>query len=398
MAVMLLLGACGQASSSPARGPSAAGDVLYISTETGLRLVSSDSGDGIVDVPGGIASPDNSVLVATERDGAETVVRRMDADGKELTRWKVPGEVEARVVSPLGTSVALTEATGDSASDPYTPVPRERTRVVVATADGSVEEFDLPGNFEPEAFSTEDDELFLLEYLPALAPTKYRVRRLLLGKGIVQPIGRLKTAAPNQMQGTGRAQVYSPWGDELYTLYTQQSSAGHESGAFSGNHAFVHLLNLSGSWTHCIDLPHTFGHGDATASAITVSPDGTNLFVVDWTNGQVAVAGPKKVKVTRTASVSFGAPDDRTFAAASDDLLYVGGGSEVVVLDAATLEVAFRWAAPDEVTGLALSEDGVRLYVASGETVTAVDSASGEVTGETEAEGALGLAHAAPAP
>jgi DNA-binding beta-propeller fold protein YncE len=268
---------------------------------------------------------------------------------------------------------------------------------VVAQAGGGAKAFDLAGNFEPEAFSTDGRELFLLEYIPALAPTRYRVRRLLLEKERVVPIGRLKTAAPGQMQGTGRAQAYSPGADELYTLYTQQDSAGHEAGAISGDHAFVHLLNLEGSWTHCIDLPHTFGHGDATASALAVSPDGARLFVADWTSGVLAVASPEKGKVIETATVAFGEADDRTFAAATDDLLFVAGGAEVVVLDPDSLEVADRWPVGAEVTGLAASEDGSRLYVSTDGQVLTLDTTGGEIQGDLPVEGARGLTHVAPA-
>jgi DNA-binding beta-propeller fold protein YncE len=393
----LALTACGRASSSPVspggRGPhnESVAETLFVPTEEGLEVVSAPSGEVEASFPGGMASPDFSVLVSTEAREKTTVVRRAEADGTELDTWTIPGAVTARVVSPTGTQVALTGA--EDGSTTYAPQPRAHTRVVVAEAGQKPEQFRLRGNFEPEAFSTDGSQLFLLEYIPALAPSKYRVRRLFLDKEKVMPIGRLKTAAPNQMQGTGRAQVYSPWGDELYTLYTQQSSAGHGETAFSGNHAFVHLLNLEGSWTHCIDLPHTFGHGDATASALTVSPDGSRLYVVDWTSGVVAVAEPEKLKVTHTSAVRFGDPDDRTFAVASDDSLYVAGGAEVVVLDAATFEVRSRWPLPAEIAGLALGADGSRLYVSTGDTISAVDATTGEELDETPVPGALGLAH-----
>jgi hypothetical protein len=397
MVLAVALAACGQqAHSSPAQREAAEPEsVLHMAAETGLQLVSTTGDETVVTVPGGVASPDHDVLVSTETRSSETLVRRLDGHGTELSRWLVSGDVEARVVSPLGTSVALTER-ASSAPSTYAPTPRSSTRVVVARAEGPTLDLNLPGNFEPEAFSTDDEELFLLEYLPALAPTRYQVRRLILDKGDVLQIGRQKAAAPDQMQGTGRAQVYSPWGDELYTLYTQQESSGHEGAAFSGDHAFVHLLNLEGSWTHCIDLPHTFGHGEASASAITVSPDGSRLFVVDWSAGMIAEAAPQKLEVVRTAAVAFGDPDDRTFAAATDDLLYVAGGAEVVVVDARGLSVSARWTVPGEITGLTVSDDGSRLYVSSGGEVTTLDAADGEIVDTTSIGNGHGLTHVAP--
>jgi hypothetical protein len=392
--VLVGLAACGPARSSPvpARGPQ---DVLIVETQDGLELGRSADGEVILDVPGGVTSPDREVLVSAESRGTDTLVRRLDLDGNELDRWSIPGDLAARVVSPSGTTVALTERTGTSTST-YAPAPRARTHIAVAGPHGAVDELDLRGNFEPEAFSTDDRQLFVLEYIPALAPTRYRVRRVVLSKGRVVPIGRLKTAAPDQMQGTGRTQVYSPFGDELYTLYTQQHSAGHETGAFTGDHAFVHLLNLEG-WTHCIDLPHTFGHGRATASALAVSPDGT-LFVVDWSAGVVASIVPADLEVRTTATVAFGEPDDDSFAVTDGDRLYVAGGSEVVVLDTQSLHEIARWSSPAEITGLALDDAGARLYASSADRVTSIDATSGETLGSASVAGVRGLVDAAPGP
>jgi hypothetical protein len=394
--LMIGLAACGQAYSSPTPRKAGTDETLYVATTVGLQLVSSPSGRVVATVPSGVAAADNSVVISTEPRRRSTLVTRVDPAGARLSSWLVEGDVVARVVSPLGAQIALVEASSPGSST-YAPEARARTRIVVAEAGGRTNEFDLDGNFEPEAFSTDGRELFLLEYIPARAPTKYRVRRLLLDKERVLPIGRLKTAAPQQMQGTGRAQVYAPGADELYTLYTQQESAGHETGAFSGDHAFVHLLNLRGSWTHCIDLPHTFGHGDATASALAVSPDGTRLFVADWTSGIVAAASPRKGKVTDTASVSFGEADDRTFADATNDRLFVAGGAEVVVLDPDTLQVVGRWPLDAEITGLAASEDGRRLHVSTSDQITTLETSDGKVQAEVRVEGASGLAPAAAA-
>ena len=392
----LALAACGQAQSSPSRPKDVPEEVAILSTDAGLDLVAAD-GELIASVPGGVASPDYDVLVSTqERDGS-TLVRRLDTLGTELSRAAVPGNVIARVVSGDGALVALTEP-GAPGSTTYAPTPRSSTRIDIVDAEGATTRFDLDGNFEPEAFSTDGEQLFLLEYIPAQAPTRYRVRRLRLDTGRVVPIGRLKTGAPNQMQGTGRAQVYSPWGDELYTLYTQQDAPGHHDTAFEGNHAFVHLLNLESSWTHCIDLPHSFGHGTATASALAVTPSGSHLVVVDWSSGVVADASPDKLKVMRTETVAFGAPDDQTFAAATEPRLYVAGGNEIVVLDTTSLEVVGRWGLDSEITGLSLSDDGARLLASTSDALTTIDADDGRVIDEVPTADAHGVAHVETAP
>jgi hypothetical protein len=386
--------ACGAEAATEANR-SAPADLLFVPVEGGLDVLSATSGHPTRTLPGGIASPDYSVLASTEPEGDGTLVRMTDLAGEELVRASVAGQMTARVVSPSGALVAVTEPAEDG-STPYVPAGRSSTKVTVVDADGKSETFDLRGNFEPEAFSTDDRQLFLIEYIPARAPTRYRVRRLLLSKGKVFPIGRLKTAAPGQMQGTGRTQVYSPYGNELYTLYTQQKEAGHDHDAIRGEHAFVHLLNLDDGWTHCIDLPASFGSGRATASAVAVTPQGDDLFVVDWTKGIVADAQPAELRVVRSASVDFGAPDDRTYAQVTGDRLYVGGGSDIVVLDTDTLRVVDRWPMRGEITGLTLTDDAERLYVATAGAIDVVDVTTGETGHEIETPDALGVVHAAP--
>jgi hypothetical protein len=123
------------------------------------------------------------------------------------------------------------------------------------------------------------------------------------------------------------------------------------------------------------------------------TPDGSHLFVVDWTNGVIADAEPAKQKVTRSASLDFGSADDETFAQATRTRLYVAGGSEIVVVDAGDLSEISRWTMDDEITGLAMSADGGRLYASMPGRVDVVDSATGDVVETAEAPGALGLVH-----
>jgi hypothetical protein len=107
-------------------------------------------------------------------------------------------------VSATGTLVALT------AEGSHRPAGRERTTIVVADSSGArpAREFDLAGNFEPEAFSADDAYLFVLEYLPANAPEHYRVRRVELATGQVQPLllrdkQLIPASAEEEMRGEG---------------------------------------------------------------------------------------------------------------------------------------------------------------------------------------------------
>lgn len=349
--------------------------VLLPAAGGGLQLVSPDSGDVAQRLAGGVAAPDKATFVSATHEGAETIVTRSTAQGDIVDRYTVSRQLGVRVVSD--DLVALTERT-EPGTTAYLPAPKERTFIVVLAADGTSREYMLRGNFEPEAFKVDGTELFMIEYIPALAPERYQVRRLKLRNGAVKPIGRLKQSAPGQMQGTGRTQVMSPYGDELYTLYTQQLDPGHAGGDLgvahpadggsavaTGGNAFVHLLNLEGAWAHCIDLPPEFASGPATASALAVNTSGSRVYVADWTNGVVAEVNPGRVRVVRTMQVDFGSEDDATFAAADANHVYVAGLDQVVVLDAGSLEEIDRWTYESEVTGLSLVDDQLFVSLAS---------------------------------
>ena len=70
--------------------------------------------------------------------------------------------------------------------------------------------------------------------------------------------------------------------------------------------------------------------------------------------------------------------DTRTSAVVGDDgaSLYVGAAGEVARVDTDTLRVTDAWDTGD-VTGLGLSADGKRLYVAVGGDVEVLDAATG---------------------
>ncbi|HWC15161.1 MAG TPA: hypothetical protein VG929_11315 [Actinomycetota bacterium] len=380
-----LLAACGTAQGIEGPGSS---DVLFVRTAAGLSALPV-AGGAPRTLPGGVASFDLGTLATTEWGDDSTTLKRLSPRGEQLASATLEGRLRARLVSGSGELVALTAS--EDGGDVYMPAPRPRTRIVVVDETGREARYALNGNFEPEAFSTDDRELFMIEYVPPLAPERYRVRRLRLRDGRVLPIGRLKLNAPGQMQGTGRTQVHSPGGEELYTLYTQQDDAGHAAEDHGSEaHAFVHVLNLEDSWAHCIDLPQVFGRGSASASAITTDPYGLNVFVVDWTHGVVASLNPSKVRVRETAHLHLGDPDEQTFATATDDRLFVGGNDEVVVIDTEDMQIVDRWNMDGEVIGLRTSRDRERVYVATPGRVTAIDLDGNDLFG-FDAPGATGF-------
>lgn len=223
--------------------------------------------------------------------------------GEDLTATSVPVDFEVGVTSATGRAVALVE--GEGVRSPYEFVPRERTRIVVARPEkGKIRSYELAGNFEPEAFSTDTRKMFLIEYLDDEG-LRYRVRMMRLRTGRIFPVGRLTKFAPSSMRGTGRVQIYSLDHNYLYTLYTKQPpNYAHQDHADVHNegevHAFVHVLNLRRGWAHCVDLPMPFGM-NGPATELEMSKDGRHLFASD--GKMVAVVDTRKLKTLRVEEV-----------------------------------------------------------------------------------------------
>jgi hypothetical protein len=293
-------------------------------------------------------------------------------------------------------------------TDMWTPVPRKHTTIVVADPSGGnePETYRLDGNLEPEAFSNDGEDLFVIQYLPPTRPSLYRVASLELEDGDVYPvIGRFKSSWARRMPGTRLEQVLGPDGRQLYTLYSSQPAAyaqGYDesqAGA-DGPVAFVHILNLEGHWAFCLPLPKVLWDAPAGEQAMAASVDGTRLFVVDPSRDTVTVVGAMNTKVLNTGTVDF-ATDDTAHAAAavSPDgvTLYVGTGEGVVALNTATLKVLYRWPTASPVTALATSVDGASVYAAFADRIDVLDPSTGAVQRSIPLAGALAIEHVAPA-
>ena len=100
--------------------------------------------------------------------------------------------------------------------------------------------------------------------------------------------------------------------------------------------------------------------------------------------GIVTVMDTRTLEIIRTKPIDLRSRENgRTSAILSADgnTLYVGvGGSSVSRVDVATLDVLEDWPLPGDVTGLALSEDGARLYAAIGDSVAIVDTGTGDAS------------------
>jgi hypothetical protein len=355
-------------------------DVVLADSEHGLVVL----GGARPGTPGAraAASADGRVVFAVTGDD---LVRFDPADGITTRSTTLGGGWLPRTVSRTACALSRVPAS-------VLPTARKTTPLLV-TVDGKTRQFDLPGVVEPDAFTTDNTGLFVLEWLPATAPDHYRVRLLDLTTGEVGPLlTRDKTAVPpgaeEEMRGEGRQAVLAPDGQVLYTLYTHQPGHRHTRDLLSGRpgnaHAFVHVLHLTERWAYCLDLPHPFGEGPPAAHAIAASADGRELAVFDASSGNIAYAGTAELTITGVVQAPKGAKAGLAYTPDGAHAL-AGAGRTISTLDH-TGAVTASWSMRADVRGLATSRDGARIYCGGDNEVLWLDP-GGAVRGRAEVEG-----------
>lgn len=388
----MLMAACTGSSTPEAPGANGripAEETLLLGTPGGPLLVRVPVGSVLFEGSGAVSSLGGAwVLSAAASDGTTVLETHEGSTGRILSTATIPGELEARIVSESGRAVAMMEPLPEG-WDPAVPFPRARTRIVVADPTGEREtiSLNLRGNFEPEAFSTNDDKLFLIQHLPAETPSAYRVTVLDLVRERLLPVfGPFKGPA-ERMPGTRLSQLLSPDAAQLYTLYTSSRPGYAPHDAPVANDAavsFVHVLSLQDGWAHCVGLPRSMWDRPSSEQAMATTPDGNYLFVIDAGRGIVAALHTESLKV-RTTPIDIPAQGDiaRTAAQVSPDgrtlLVSVadGEGSVVTAFDAATFEAVDSWRLERVVSGLDFSSDGSSVYAATEGQIAVLDARSG---------------------
>ncbi len=383
-------------------------EVVILDTADERIAIDMHTGRALVRDAAAVPQGDRSALFSTAPgEDADTVLRTIDpATGEETAAVPLAGSLSIRAVSRDGAHVALTEAPPPG-TDPWTPVPRSRTTIVVADPTGGTEprRYRLDGNLEPEAFSNDGRDLFVIEYLPPEAPAEYRVAELELADGDVYPvIGRDKSWT-RRMPGTRLEQLLAPDTRQLYTLYSSQPAAaadGYDApqAKSDGPVAFVHVLNLRAGWAFCLPLPERLWDAPPGEQALAVTPDASRLFIVDPSRDTVAVVDARSTEVIETATVDL-MTDDTAHAAATvsggGETLFVGTADAVLALDARTLDLRFRWPTRGPVEALAPSADGSMLYAAFADRIEVLDPATGVVQASVPVDGTTAIVHVAPA-
>jgi len=380
---------CTREATGPSPSATASRDVLVLDTGSTL-VVGSGTGSLLAPDAGTLAAPDGSRIYAALSDGSWTAIETRDGTtGEVLATTSIPGRMALRAASVSGAALAFVDAPPNS--DPWVPIPRATTTLVVAdpTGAGGPQRFRVRGNVEPEAFSIDDTHLFLIEYLPPQAPTVYRVTSLDLATGEVDPVkGRFKTP-PERMPGVRLSQVYDPATEQLYTLYANQPTGSSPSYGYGDQDAgadeavtFIHVLNMREGWAYCAGVPRAFWGQPASAQAMAASPDGRLLYVIDSERGEVMAMDTRTLRTVGSAQIALGGEGDgRTTAQVSADgsTLFVGSasGGAVYAVDTSTFEVRDRWATSGSVSSLRLSPDGARLWAALPDRLEVIDPANG---------------------
>lgn len=248
-----------------------------------------------------IASIDAAIIADLT---ADQLTFRDGFNNDVIAQVPVAPNTELRAVSADGSRAALFEEIEQDGAR----VSRI-TSLVLNGIDISVTEYELAGLVEPEAFSTDGTALFVIDHQRSDTPGAYRVRPLDLATGELQTIvGPQKVPFTDDMNGTGRRQIWSPDGTRLYTLYIRQTHHHHDDGpdhphGEQGTDGFVHVLDLDDEWAFCLDLPSAFGAGDLDTTALAVSPDGAELAVADMNAGQIAFASTVDLTVIRVVDL-----------------------------------------------------------------------------------------------
>jgi len=387
----LLLSACGsldQDTSHVASQP--AHELLYVATATGMSVVDATTDSLIAALPVGTLLPDRSRYWTVD-PGDHTTVRGIDpATGVDQTsfvldgRWAVPASYGP---APSGLSangrwmvlVAPPHATGARMVNRFAVVDLAKgTLDRVVTADGDV-------GFD--AVSDDGRNLYLVEHLVPAPHYAVRVASF-NGAGLQDGVlGQIKTAEPEVMNGLYHASV-AVGSDWLLSLYSNP-----------GRGPFIHALNTTQLYAQCIlnmpDVPAAL----RPAWSMLLDAKRDRLYAVNGAGGVVSEINTSALIVQRSnielapAAASLAGPPVHPAALSADGTrIYAAAEHGVMVIYTGDLSVRARYLTDRAVDSVAVSDDGQRLYVVSGGTITKVEAATGKPLGTLgSAPAALGL-------
>ena len=396
LVALLVLSACGAGASTATRAEEPAGSrLLFFATAQGVTVFDAVSGHSTLSVDGGLLAPDRSTVFNSTSDARSTVVRAFDpVSGSARTAATTAGVSQLRVANHDGSLVAL----GPPRTDPSVgyPIGRAVTDLTIAPTDGSpARSVTVAGNVEPEAFSADDSNLFVLQYLPADAPVGYQVRRVDLATGELHNVRTDDSDLDKPMAGRARTSVLAPDGSRLYTLYIVAGDAYGNAG-----YAFVHVLDLVSKTAFCVDLPVPFGTDAPPSYAVAVSPDGHHVYVADALHGVIADLDTVGLTVSRIGHFPAAPGSAVSMAVGSGGQLFIGAGPVLLAVRADSLDVDRRWSVTDPIAAVLTAPLDSNVYVAVNDAILTFDGSDIGAGPRAMAAvpGAPGLAVAEPTP
>lgn len=336
-------------------------DTLFLRSGQSIAVIKAGASAPSFRGSSTVPSPNWTTVVRNNLRRRKTLLTAVDPLSGS-TRWRqdIPGNFRTKVVSHDGSLVAM----GPLAERSYKQGRRNTSLLIAGSRSSEPQLFGLRGNYEPEAFSTDGQSLFVIRYLPAHDPDSYQVRKLDLQTGEVEGVYTPDQHLQERMGGTARIQAASPDGTRLYTLYTLEHA--------SETYAFIHVLALDELWAHCIDLPVEFATFPERATAITVSPDGGTVHVVNSAAEKIATIDAESLQITATADVDMISGRDTYASTDGSGRVFVASSGRALALDGELREIR-RWQLDEEVRGLQVARDGRRLYVGLRENFAVID-------------------------
>ena len=340
----------------------------------GLEVIRAGGSDTMFDsLPAGVPiQPDWGRMIATERDGARTVVDNLVVQpgfGGPSTAvdgaWRLPtiGPDPIPVgVSANGKTVVLVED-GAPASSGTT-----RFAILDKGVGDPARVIALKGHFDYDALSPDGKTLYVVEHLDADTGGAYQVRAVDVATGRLQDeVVADKRNIDEQMAGYPLAQLRRDDGS-VFTLYR-----GLE-------HPFIHALNTTEGWALCIDLPPTRADDAAAANdwGLAQSADGGTVYAANATLGLVLEVDPVDYAITRSTNVTplagsgvvlakFGHQESgpigrRVVVAPDGKTVYAAGAGGILAIGTTDLAVRGTFEKGTGVNGLAVTIDGGTLY------------------------------------
>lgn len=382
----VLLIACTPATSNPPSQDSPLpGELMRVRPEgnTG-QLIAYDmnSGQERFTLPSGQLSAHGDEFVTVNHQGGITEIKILSATTGELTsQFTLMGYWALGGIAPNGQWLAFTRLPNEAEKLTQLATQAWQTDIqVVAAADGQITHtLSLNGHFEVDALTNNGTDLFLIQYVPPNQPEQYVVRLydLSLGELSPDPI-RDKRINDELMTGYAWGSIADPQGTWWLTLYVNTNK----------NTAFIHALNLREKWAYCIDLPS--GQGDLEALqnySLTLSPNSRIVYAVNPTLGMVVEVLLNDGLVTQTIPFTpQPVPDSSTqvwnhsFLTQQGDIVAFSNGWQVWQYNTQNKVVENLYSVEGvPILGLAISEDGERLYLAQqDQPLSAVAIATGQ--------------------